>query len=557
MTDSTELQQSRKPAGASKKLVETPGDAVEASVRDVDKASGPDRASENVEASGDATVSGDIEVSGDMNRVNRMGTGSIPKLVREFAIPAIVGMIVNGAYNLIDTVFLGNFAGDLALTSITQASPIMTITMALSMFVGAGGNALCAIRLGEGKHDEAERVVGNTFILGVIVALVIASWAFIPPVMDFLLNLSSAYGAAREYTRQFLQILFIGSIFQLMSGGMNNFIRTAGAPRRALWTMVIGAIACTLFNALFVAVLHMGVAGSSLATVLGTAVSGSTVIWYLVKTPNVPIRLRRRYFGLRSAVVKSIFALGAASFAIQAGAAIVNFVTNYVLVYYGSMDPIGSDVALATIGVVARISIFVVLPLVGVSIAIQPLLGYNYGARLWNRVLETLKVGMLTAVVIGTAMWLVIMLFASQIAMFFGITDQAQIDLTVYAMRINVALLPIIGLQIVGSNYFQATGQPTKSIILSLTRQLLFLVPLQLLLPVILPQIFDITPLHSIFFSWPCADFLAIFTVGIFMAREVHRVRRLAKESEAGGDDGTASNGSANAGAGAGAEASA
>ena len=243
-----------------------------------------------------------------------MGTGSIPKLVVEFAIPAILGMVVNGAYNLIDSVFLGHGAGEMGLSAITVASPTMTIFLALAMLIGAGGNALCALRLGEGKHDEAEHILGNTATLGVIVSVALAVLAHIPFVVEPLLDLSSATEAVRPYAREFIQIISLGCVFQVVGMGLNNFIRTTGAPNRALVTMLIGAIGCTIFNAIFVLWFGWGVVGSAWATVCGQAVSCATVIWYFTKTPGVPLRLRRRYFPVKAKLTRSILSLGAASF---------------------------------------------------------------------------------------------------------------------------------------------------------------------------------------------------------------------------------------------------
>ena len=476
------------------------------------------------------------DVHGEAARISRLGTGDIRALVVEFAVPAVAGMIVNGAYNLIDSVFLGNFAEDLALSAITVASPIMLITMALSIFVGAGGNALCALRLGEGRHEEAERVFGNTFVLGLVVAVALGALSLCPPVIEFLLDLSSATDETRPYARAFIQILCVGSVVQLVGAGLNDFIRTTGAPNRALWTMVIGAVGCTAFNALFVAGFGWGVHGSALATVAGTALSAASVLWYFLKTPDVPIRLRVRHFPLKAEIVGAILSLGAASFAVQAGAALVSFVTNYVLVTYGSADPIGADGALATIGVVSRVGMFVILPLVGMAIAVQPILGYNYGAKLWSRVRETFRTGVVGATATATVMWALLMVFAREIVVFFGIDSPELVDFTVRALRINLVLLPFIGFQIMGSNYFQATGQPAKSIVLSLSRQILFLVPAQVGLPLVLPLVFDgMTPLRSIFFSWPLSDFLAVFAVGIFVIVEMRRLNRRisAQEQEA------------------------
>lgn len=467
-------------------------------------------------------------------RVSRMGTDSIPKLAVEFAVPAILGMVVNGAYNVIDSVFLGHGAGEIGLSAITVASPTMTIFLALAMLIGAGGNALCALRLGEGKRDEAEHILGNTAMLGVLVSVVLAVAAHIPFIIEPLLTLSSATDSVRPYAREFIQIISLGCVFQVVGMGLNNFIRTVGAPNRALVTMLIGAVGCTVFNAVFVLWLGWGVAGSAWATVCGQAISCATVLWYFTKTPGVPLRLRRRYFPIKAKLARGILSLGAASFAVQAAGAVVNFFINFMLVKYGSLDPIGADNALASVGVVQRIGMFVILPLIGVSIAIQPLLGFSYGAKLWGRVKTTLNVGSIGATVLGTVMWAGIMAFAPQIVGFFGIKDQVLVDFTAFALRVDLIFLPLIGFQIVGANYFQATGQPLKSIILSLTRQILFLIPLLFVLPEVLPHIAPmLDSLDAVYFAVPLADFLAVFTVVVFVVIELRKLKARAAQDKA------------------------
>ena len=276
-----------------------------------------------------------------------------------------------------------------------------------------------------------------------------------------------------------------------------------------------------------------GVAGSAWATVCGQAVSCATVIWYFTKTPGVPLRLRRRYFPVKAKLTRSILSLGAASFSVQAAGAIVGFLINFMLVKYGALDPIGADNALASVGVVQRIGMFVILPLIGVSIAIQPLLGFNYGAKLWNRVKTTLNVGVVGATVMGTVMWVLIMAFAPQIVGFFGIKDPVLVDFTAFALRVDLIFLPLIGFQVVGSNYFQATGQPMKSIILSLTRQILFLVPLLFLLPEVLPSIAPmLDSLDAVYFAVPIADVIAAVTVLVFVIVELRKLRGRALDSK-------------------------
>lgn len=462
------------------------------------------------------------------DRTLRMGTESIPKLIIEFSIPAIVGMLVNGAYNVIDSIFLGQAMGELGLSVATAAMPIMTVFMALGMLIGNGGNALAALRLGEGRRDEAEKSLGNTVCLGIIMAVIVAIVANIPACMEGLLSLSSATPEIHDLTYQFIYIISLGFAFQVIGMGVNNFIRTAGAPNRALLTMLVGTLSCIVLNFLFVIVFGWGVQGSALATVLGQAVSCASVLWYFLLTKGVPFKLRAKCLKLEAGVVGYIFSLGAASFIMQVAMSVINFLINYLLVFYGSQSPLGAEEALASIGVVQRCAMFAVLPLIGVSIAIQPLLGYNYGARKLARVKQTLGYGILGATVLGTLLWVLVLVFPHEIVNFFGIRDDALRDFTAFALNVQLVMLPFVGFQIVSSNYFQATGQPMKSIILSLTRQVLFLIPLLIVLPIFLPSLVpSLTSLDAIYFATPGADALAIFTSLLFVVHELKRLKKM------------------------------
>lgn len=461
-------------------------------------------------------------------RVNRLGTESIPKLITEFAIPAITGMLVNAAYNIIDSIFLGQAMGEIGLAATQVAAPIMTVFMAISMLVGAGGNALAALRLGEGRHDLAEKALGNAVTLCVFIWIGVAVASSIPPVLDWLLTISSATDEVRPYAGQFVHIICLGFILQCIGMGINNFIRTAGNPNRALGTMVIGAVACVGFNFLFVMTLGLGVMGSALATVCGQACSCASVLWYFIFTKGVPLKLQRKNLWPDAKLCLNILQLGLASFFVQIGSAIVSFVTNMLLVKYGALSVIGSDAALASIGLVMRVAMFTVMPLVGMSIAIQPILGFNYGAKLYGRVRSTLLLGMLAATSIGVFMWIIVHIWPEQIVNLFGITDENLVSFTVFALKVQLLMLPVVGYQIVGSNYFQATGQPAKSSILSLSRQILFLLPMLFILPEVLPLIFpQLTGLDALYMATPVADAMAVVLTTVFVVIELKRLKRI------------------------------
>ncbi len=462
------------------------------------------------------------------DKVDRLGSTSIPKLIVEFAIPSILGMLVNGAYNLIDSIFLGWAVGEIGLSTATTAMPIMTLFMALAMLVGNGGNALAALRMGEGDRLAAQRCLGNTVTLAIVIALIVFILTQTPLFMGAVLTISGATELDWDYSHIFIQTLGLGFIFQIIGAGVNNFIRTAGAPTRALLTMVIGAVCCTLFNYLFVMVFGWGVRGSALATICGQVASCVCVLWYFLVTKSCPIKLKLREMRPDFDVIRRILTLGLASFVMQMGMAVVNLVLNNLLNIYGAQSLIGAEGAKASIGVVSRIAMFTILPLVGVAVAIQPLEGYNYGARLFKRVRTTLWDGVIGATAIAVFSWALVHIFPEQIVGMFGITDTELRDFTIFALQIQLFMLPFVGFQIVVSNYFQATGQPIKSIFLSLTRQILFLIPMYLTLPNLLPLWFpQYTGLDALYFAVPVADFLAIFTAAIFILVERRRLHKL------------------------------
>jgi len=461
-------------------------------------------------------------------KMTRMGTASIPALITEFAIPSIVGLLVNGAYNIIASIFLGQAMGEIGPSTMAAVNPIMTFFIAISMLVGVGGNALAALRLGERKRIDAEVSLGNTVTLSLIASVLVILCAMIPAVLNSFITLASAPEEVRPYAAAFTRIISFGFIFQCIGTGVNNFIRTAGAPNRALLTMVIGAVACIIFNYLFVLQFHWGFEGCALATVCGQGLSCVSVLWYFIFTKNVPLKLHLRYMKPHAKVLKTILSLGQASFFIQAGVAVGGLVMNYLVTTYGAASPLGSQDSLAAIGVVQRVVMFTLLPIFGVSVAIQPLIGYNYGARLVPRVRKTFWYGVVAAVALGAVMWVFIHLFATQIAEVFGITHEGLVDFTAFALKVQLMMIPLIGFQVVGSNYFQATGQPLKSALLTLTRSIIFLIPLMLVLPQVLPTILpDVSGLAAICFAAPTADFLSIFTTGVFIFFEMRRLTKL------------------------------
>ena len=452
---------------------------------------------------------------------DRIGTERVGKLLLEFSIPAIISMIFNSLYNVVDTAFLGHAVGEVGVAVTTLAFPVMTILMGFSMLAGQGGNALAAIQLGEGKRDEVEKTMGNAFVLLIVLALfvVIVASVFIDP----LLALIGTDETLWEPTKAFVQIICFGFVFQSVGMGMNNFLRTAGQPNLALYTMVFGTVMCIIFNYLFVMVFGFGVEGSALATILGQACGMVPVLGYFMFNKHAVFHLRAKCMRPDVPLMGKILSLGVASFVMEIATTAVSVVLNQVLAVYGATDAIGVSGALAAIGVAQKVSGFAIMPLVGLIMGAQPIIGYNYGAKNWDRVLKTLKWACVAGVCIGTFFWALCHLIPVQIVSLFGVSGELS-DFAIMALKIYTIFFPLVGFQIVGSSYFQSSGQPMKAAILELTRQIIFLIPLYLLLPPI-AGVFGLTSLVMVAVCVPVSDILSIIVTAAFVVVEVKRLR--------------------------------
>lgn len=453
---------------------------------------------------------------------DRMGTERIGKLLLEFSIPAIVSMVFNSLYNVVDTAFLGQAVGEVGVAVTTLAFPVMSILMGFSMLAGQGGNALAAIQLGEGKRARAERTLGNTFVLlaGIALLVVIATAFLIDQLLLFIGTTEELWAP----TKAFVQIICFGFMFQSVGMGLNNFLRTAGKPNLALFTMAFGTVMCIVFNYLFVMVLGFGVEGSASATILGQACGMVPVLWYFICDKGAVFNLRVSCMRPDFRLMGKILSLGVASFVMQVASTAVSVVLNWLLALYGAQDPIGSAGALAAIGVAQKASGFAIMPLIGLIMGAQPLIGYNYGAQNWSRVLKTLKWASIWGVIIGTFFWALSHLIPVQIVGLFGVNGELS-DFAVTVLKIYTLFFPIVGFQIVGSSYFQSSGQPLKAAILELTRQILFLIPLYLILPHF-ASVFGVTNLVMVAICVPVSDALSTAVTSVFVAREIGRLRK-------------------------------
>ena len=460
---------------------------------------------------------------------DRLGEKSILSLLVEFSIPAIIMMTFNALYNIVDSIFLGQAVGGDGIAVTTLAFPIMVILMGLSALAGQGGNALAAIQLGEDRIDAVERTVGNTVLLLLIISGIIcfAGIVFIDPILRIVGTTDELY----DMTKLFVQIIMVLFVFQCIGMGANNFLRTEGKPMLALGTSVFGTIVCIVMNYLLVMVMGFGVAGSAFATIIGQGAGMVPVMWYLIRGKNAPFHLRLRCMKPDFRLWRTILSLGIASFVMQVANAIINTILNQTLAFYGAMDPIGASGALAAIGVAGRVNAFAFMPAVGVLMGAQTLIGFNYGARLWKRVRDAYWLGSLFATIIITTFFVLIHVIPGPLVRLFGVEGDLE-QFCIYALQVMTLVFPLVGFQMMSSNYFQSTGQPLKATLLSLTRQVLFLIPLLLLLPRFLPSFFSVTPLQAVCFTYPTADLLSVITTSAFIIPELLKLSKWQREAE-------------------------
>lgn len=454
----------------------------------------------------------------------RMGTEPIGKLLLEFAPPTILAAMCTTLYNVINTIFLGQGVGSEAVAVTTVAFPIMTVMNAFAMWFGAGGNARAAIKMGEGSIAEAELCLGNAIFLNIVVcgAASIAMLIFLDP----LLYLCGCTPALLEMARTYTGTLICGFVIQAIGPSLNNFIRTDGSPMWALLTMACGCVASIFFNWLLVIVLQWGVFGGALGTVLGQLTCAVVVLGYF-RTSRSTIKLRLETIRPRLRVLGNIASLGIASFAMQIAAAFVSTLLNQQIWALGPADPIGVDGGLAVIGSLNKIVQMCCFAIIGIGIAAQPIEGFNYGARRYDRVRRTLWVGVGASTVLATLILVAVIALRRPILASFGLTPE-EIEFGMTASVLFIISMPVVPLAILGSNYFQATGQPVKAMFLSLTRQFIFYLPLLYAMPAFANLVWPgMTGLMAITFTESAADFCSVMLVALFQLFEARRIRRL------------------------------
>ncbi|MGE0074218.1 MAG: MATE family efflux transporter [Sphaerochaetaceae bacterium] len=449
---------------------------------------------------------------------NPLGFVKVSRLLAQFSLPAIVGMMVNALYNVVDRMFIGNAAdlGINGLAGITIGFPIMIILMSIGILFGVGGATTFSIRLGEGKVDEAHKVLGNAFAL-----LVGSGILFMVLGEVFLMSLLRMFGASEAvmpYASSYMRVIFLGAIFQVTSMGMNNFLRAAGQPKRAMITMFVGAGINIILDALFIFGFNMGMVGAALATIIAQCVSMIWILSYFLNKKKSRHVITLGSMRLKRAIVASIVALGLPGFLMQLANSVLNVTLNKNLLLYGG------DLAVSAMGIVNSVQTMLLMPIIGLNQGVQPIVGFNYGAKKFGRVKTTEALAITVATILVTIGFLVVQLFSMELVSIFT-SDAELVEFGSYALRSWFLILPVIGFQVIAANFFQATGRPRSALFLILLRQVILLIPAI----VIFPRIWGMPGLVH---AAPFADAISSTVTGIWF---YFGIKRLGKTPRASG----------------------
>ncbi|ADY56303.1 MATE efflux family protein [Syntrophobotulus glycolicus DSM 8271] len=440
-----------------------------------------------------------------MKRSLEMGSQSIGRLLWEFSLPAVIGMLLYSLYNIVDRIFVGRGVGSIGIAAITVAFPIMIILLAIYVFIGIGSTALISLRLGEQKYEEAEKVAGNGTLMLIILPLLISGIYFL--FAERILILFGASPTVLPYALDFTHIIILGSVFGSLGFGMNNFIRAEGNPRFAMMTQVIGALLNAVLNYIFIFKLGLGIKGSALATVCGQLFSTIWVLSYFLSGRSM-MKIRLKNLKPQMSILIGIMSIGFAPFAMQIASSAQQVILNNTLMIYGG------DKALSAVGIIMSIATLLFMPVIGVSQGAQPLIGYNYGAGQYERVKETLKKAVISGTYIVLAGFLLIHIWPEEIVGLFSKGDVELTQITTHGLLIFLVMLPVIAFQILCSNYFQAVGKPVQSTILSLSRQVLLFIPLLLILP-------RFWGMNGVWLTAPISDGIAVLLTAALIFAEM------------------------------------
>ena len=450
-----------------------------------------------------------------MSNQKHLGDAPIGKLLLQYSIPAIIGMVVNALYNIVDRMFIGNIPdiGSLAITGVGITMPIMTIVLAFGMLIGIGTTANISLNLGKGNRTTAEKLLGNAFTLSIIVGLAIAITGtfFANPILTL-------FGASENtlfYAKEYIGIILLGCTFNILSFSLNSTVRADGNPKMSSITMVIGCGANIILDYLFIFVLNLGVKGAALATIISQAITFFIILYYYT-AGNSNLKLKIENFKLKKHLVTMTFAIGIAPFATQIANSLVQVIANNALKTYGS------DLAIGAMTVISSLNIIFMMPIFGINQGCQPIIGFNYGAKKYERAKEAFKYATIAACVICIIGFISIQCFPTQIISLFN-NDPELTTLAIKGIRIYLLMMPVVGINIVATSYYQSIGKAKISMFVSLLRQVILLIPFTIILP-------KFIGLDGVWAAGACADSLSVIITLVLLKKEFKQLDKMQLE---------------------------
>ena len=440
-----------------------------------------------------------------------LGILPVNKLLGQYAVPAIIAMTASSLYNMVDSIFIGHGVGAMAISGLALTFPFMNLSAAFGAMVGVGASTLISVKLGQKDYKSAQHIFGNVITLTLLLGLLFSavSLIFLDPILYF-------FGASAEtlpYAREYMEVILLGNVITHGYLTLNSVLRSIGYPRLSMNATILAVIINTILNPLFIYGLDWGIRGSAIATVLAQTIS---LLWQMkvFNNPKELVHFKRGIYKLKGSIVRDTLGIGMSPFLMNSCACLIVILINRGLGHYGG------DLAIGAYGIVNRVVFLFIMIVIGLNQGMQPIAGYNYGAQKYDRVLKVLKVTMLWGTLVTTLGFLVGELMPEWCARAFT-TDKELIDISAKGMRIIVMFYPLIGMQMVTTNFFQSIGQAGKSIFLSLTRQLLFLVPLLL----VLPQFMGV---KGVWLAMPMADAISCIVTGTRLVIQYRKFKQLA-----------------------------
>ena len=447
-------------------------------------------------------------------KITELGTQSIRSLLMKYALPGIIAMTASSLYNMVDSIFIGHGVGAMALSGLTVAKPFMDICAAFGTLVGVGASSLVAIKLGEKDYRSANDVLANVILLNVLLgALVMAVGLYW---LDPILYAFGASDVTITYAREYMEIILWGNILTHIYYGLNSMLRSIGHPKIAMYATIVAVVTNIILDPIFIFVLDMGVRGAALATMISQLVS---VIIELVifLNPKEVIYFHRGIWRLKRDITMRALGIGTAPFLMHMAACFVVIVLNNQLKRYGG------DMAIATYGMTNRFMFFFAMVVMGLNQGMQPIVGYNYGAKLFDRMVRALKLTAMCATCVMGVLWLFGLVWPEGFIRLFT-HDELLIAQSVAPARVMLCTMVMVGFPMVVGNFYTSIGLSGKAIFLSLTRQVIFLIPCILLLPLLF-QTLNITPIWGVWWSLPLCDALAAVLAAIILNRDMRKFR--------------------------------